>query len=99
MATSREVRYVSPNDIGKMITYATPSIPGVEESVPILLGGALMGIETKVDLQSFEALCRPESVEEPLLRTVILDLSGHKVPFTPDRVVTIYGMSEQWPTQ
>lgn len=94
MATSREVRYLSPNDIGKVVTYVTPSIPGVEESEPAILGGTLMGIETEVTILSHEEICRPETVEEPWLRTVILDLSGHKVRLTPNRVVTIYGMDE-----
>lgn len=93
MPVQREVRYLSPNDIGKMVTYSTPSIPGVPESEPVLLGGTLMGIETEVSTLSHETVCSPETVEEPWLRTVILDLSGHRVRLSPKQNVTVYGSS------
>lgn len=91
MATSREVRYLSPNDIGKMVTYSTPSVPGKPESDPVLLGGTLMGIETETTILSHQTVCSPETLEEPWLRTVILDLSGHQVRLVPSQSVTVYG--------
>jgi len=93
MPVQREARYISPNDIGKMVTYSTPSIPGKLESEPVLLGGTLLGIETDVSIVAGQGLCSPETLENPWLKAVVLDLSGHRVRLLPGQHVTVFGTS------
>lgn len=92
MPVQREARYLSPNDIGKMVTYEAPIRPNDQASKKVLLGGVLENLSTEVRKISEPRLMEVQTDDHYYLIKVKAELSGHEVPLLPNQVVTIYGM-------
>lgn len=94
MATSREVRYVSPNDIGKIVTYINPAHAGVlHEGQDLKLGGRLLDLETEAEWYVNRPIMGPETRELGRVK-VKLNIDGQWVEFESTDSVTLHGMGE-----
>lgn len=87
MPTTREVRYISPNDIGKMVTYTNPQCPEAQ------LGGILEQFRTDAKWYVSQGLFGIHERERGL-GSVILTLSGHDVRLMENESVTLYGKDQ-----
>lgn len=92
MPVQREVRYLSPNDIGKVVTYTNPGFTGVVQEGDLLLGGRLMDLKTEAEWIVSQPLCDSRETKELGRLSVKLNIDGQWVEFHPNDRVTIYGM-------
>lgn len=91
MPVQREARYLSPNDIGKMVTFQASTEPTYASGESVLLGGVLSGLSTEVKTIEEPRLVGVEPEVHYQLTRVVLELSGQTMKLPPHRMVTIYG--------
>lgn len=92
MPVQREVRYLSPNDVGKVVTYSNPGFTEVIEDGDLLLGGRLMDLKTEAEWLLSTPLCSEREVKELGRLVVKLNIDDQWVAFAPNDRVTVYGM-------
>lgn len=93
MPVKREVRYLSTNDLGKLITYDVPTSEGTMQ-----LGGMLEQLATEAtwlpdDRLSFGRLESRQKIQGTTY--VNLTLSGQKIQFGINQRVTVHGTDQQ----
>lgn len=92
MPVQREVRYLSANDVGKVVTYSNPGFTDVVEDGDLLLGGRLMDLKTEAEWLVSQPLCSEREVKELGRLVVKLNIDDQWVTFQPNDRVTVYGM-------
>jgi len=93
MPVKREVRYLSPNDLGKLVTYEVPTPEGKMQ-----LGGVLEQLATEAQWLPEGNLIRPiDEPEQKIQGTtyVNLTLSGQTIQFGFHQRVTVHGTDQQ----